>query len=84
MFHFRFLRRQGIKQALRIRHSDMLDDMSGKKWFEHVQHGHFHEMSEKVFVFGELMRVVANWPRRHPGPELCKVKRKHHWLLPYW
>ncbi len=56
---FRFLRRQGIKRAIRIRHSDMLDDMSGKEWFEHVQHGHFHEISEKVFVFGELMRVVA-------------------------
>ena len=37
----------------------MLDDMNGKEWFEHVQHGHFHEIDEKVFVFGELMRVVA-------------------------
>ncbi|MCY1704318.1 IS4 family transposase [Deinococcus sp. SL84] len=56
---FRFLRRQGIKRAIRIRHSDMLDDMNGKEWFKHVQHGYFHEIDEKVFVFGELMRVVA-------------------------
>ncbi|MFC6803714.1 IS4 family transposase [Deinococcus caeni] len=67
---FRFLRRQGIKRAIRIRHSDMLDDMSGKEWFEHVQHGHFHEISEKVFVFGELMRVVAT---RSPTGDLVII-----------
>ncbi|GAA5441819.1 hypothetical protein Dcae01_03360 [Deinococcus caeni] len=67
---FRFLRRQGIKRAIRIRHSDMLDDMSGKEWFEHVQHGHFHEIGEKVFVFGELMRVVAT---RSPTGDLVII-----------
>ncbi len=67
---FCFLRRQGIKRAIRIRHSDMLDDMSGKEWFEHVQHGRFHEIGEKVFVFGELMRVVAT---RSPTGDLVII-----------
>lgn len=67
---FRFLRRQGIKRAVRIRHSDLLDDLSGKEWFDHVQHGHFHEIDEKVFVFGELMRVVAT---RSPSGDLVII-----------
>lgn len=67
---FRFLRRQGIKRAIRIRHSDLLDDMSGKEWFKHVQHGHFHEVGEKVLVFGELMRVVAT---RSPTGDLVII-----------
>ncbi|UID71948.1 hypothetical protein DRO_B0005 (plasmid) [Deinococcus radiodurans R1 = ATCC 13939 = DSM 20539] len=67
---FRFLRRQGIKRAIRIRQTDMLDDMNGKEWFEHVQHGHFHEIGEKVFVFGELMRVVAT---RSPTGDLVII-----------
>jgi hypothetical protein len=67
---FRFLRRQGIKRAIRIRHSDMIDDMRGSEWFDHVQHGHFHEIDEKVLVFGEWMRVVAT---RSPTGDLVII-----------
>ncbi|MDV6376115.1 transposase, partial [Deinococcus arenicola] len=55
---------------IRIRHSDLLDDLSAKEWFDHVQHGHFHEIDEKVFVFGELMRVVAT---RSPSGDLVII-----------
>uniref|UniRef100_UPI003988B40F transposase n=1 Tax=Deinococcus radiodurans TaxID=1299 RepID=UPI003988B40F len=49
---FRFLRRQGHQRAIRIRQTDMLDDMNGKEWFEHVQHGHFHEIGERCSCSG--------------------------------
>lgn len=67
---FSFLRRKGIKRAIRIRHSDLIDDMRGGEWFDHVQHGHFHEIDQKVFVFGELMRVVAT---RSPTGDLVII-----------
>lgn len=48
----------------------MLDGMSGNAWFSCVQRGHFHEIGEKVMIFGELMRVVAT---RSPDGDLVII-----------
>jgi len=56
---FRFLRRQGIRRAVRIRKDTVLDDLRADEWFGDLQPGQFRVIAEKTWVFGEWMRVVA-------------------------
>ena len=67
---FQFLRLHGVRRAVRIRQSDLIDGKRGDEWFSHVRRGHFHELNEKVLVFGELMRVVAT---RSPTGDLVII-----------
>lgn len=56
---FRFLRRQGIRRAVRIRKNTVLDELSAGQWFDDLQPGPFSVISEATWVFGERMGVVA-------------------------
>ena len=56
---FRFLRRQGIRRAIRIRKNTVLDELPASQWFEDLQPGQFSVISDATWVFGERMRVVA-------------------------
>ena len=56
---FRFLRRQDIRRAIRIRRNTTLDELRADEWFETVQQGEFKVIAEKTCVFGEPMRGVA-------------------------
>uniref|UniRef100_UPI00137A64E9 transposase n=1 Tax=Deinococcus alpinitundrae TaxID=468913 RepID=UPI00137A64E9 len=56
---FRFLRRQGIRRAIRIRKDTLVDGLRAEEWFNDVQQGEFREVADKVCVFGEWLRVVA-------------------------
>ena len=64
---FRFLRHQGIRRIIRLRHSDLIDDLSGEDWFSPITPGVFRKIGERVIVFGELLRVVAT---RSPAGDL--------------
>jgi hypothetical protein len=64
---FSFLRHQGIRRIIRLRHSDLIDDLSGEDWFSTITPGVFREIGERVIVFGELLRVVAT---RSPAGDL--------------
>ncbi len=67
---FRFLRRQGIRRAIRIRRDIILDELRADEWFETVQQGEFKIIAEKTYVFGEPMRVVAT---RSPTGDLVII-----------
>jgi len=56
---FRFLRRQGIRRAVRIRKDTVLEDLWADEWFDDLQPGGFRMIAERTQVFGEPMRVVA-------------------------
>lgn len=56
---FRFLRKKGIKRAVRIKKNTRLDDLRGDEWFQNIQHGQFRCLAAKACVFGEVMQVVA-------------------------
>ena len=56
---FHFLRRQGIRRAIRIRKDTILDELRADEWFDDVQQGQFRVIAEKTQVFREWMRVVA-------------------------
>lgn len=58
----RFLRRKGIKRAIRIK-----DKWHASEWFADLQVGAFRELMERTAVFGEIMRVVAT---RSPAADL--------------
>ncbi|WP_370657280.1 transposase [Deinococcus sp. KNUC1210] len=56
---FRFLRRKGIRRAVRIRKDTVLDELPASHWFDDLQQGQFSMISEATWVFGERMQVVA-------------------------
>lgn len=56
---FRFLRRKGIKRAIRIKGDAVLDEIHASEWFADLQVGAFRELLERTAVYGEIMRVVA-------------------------
>ena len=56
---FRFLRRRGIRRAIRIRKNTVLDELPASQWFDDLQPGQCSVISEATWVFGERMRVVA-------------------------
>lgn len=67
---FRFLRRKGIKRAVRIKKNIKLDGLRGDEWFQDIQHGEFRCLAEKAYVFGEVMQVVAT---RSPSGDLVLI-----------
>jgi len=67
---FRFLRRQGIRRAIRIRKDTVLDELTANQWFDDLQPGQFGVIAEKAWVFGEWMRVVAT---RSPSGDLVII-----------
>ncbi len=67
---FRFLRRQGIRRAIRIRKDTVLDELRADDWFGDLQPGQFRMIAEKTLVFGEWMRVVAT---RSPSGDLVII-----------
>ncbi len=67
---FHFLRRQGIRRAIRIRKDTILDELRADEWFDDVQQGEFRVIAEKAQVFGEWMRVVAT---RSPEGDLVII-----------
>jgi len=67
---FRFLRRQGIRRAVRIRKDTVLDELTANQWFDDLQPGQFGVIAEKAWVFGEWMRVVAT---RSPSGDLVII-----------
>ena len=64
---FRFLRRKGIRRAIRIRKNTVLDKLRADEWFEGIQAGGYRCLAERTYVFGEVMRVVAT---RSPAGDL--------------
>lgn len=67
---FRFLRKKGIKRAVRIKKNTKLDALRGDEWFGNIQHGQYRCMVEKAGVFGEVMQVVAT---RSPSGDLVLI-----------
>jgi len=66
----RFLQRQGIRRAVRIRKDTILDDLRADEWFDDLQPGRFRVIAEKASVFGEWMCVVAT---RSPAGDLVII-----------
>lgn len=56
---FRFLRRKGIKRAVRIKKDFRVDRLHASEWFADLQMDAFWELMERTAVYGEIMRVVA-------------------------
>ena len=56
---FRFLRRKGIKRAIRIKKDTRLDELHASEWFADLPVGAFRTLMERTAVYGEIMRVVA-------------------------
>ena len=67
---FGFLRRHGIRRAVRIRKDTLLDELRADEWFADLQSGQIRVIGEKIWVFGELMRVVAT---RYPTGDLVII-----------
>lgn len=67
---FRFLRRKGIKRAIRIKGDAVLDEIHATEWFADLQVGAFRELMERTAVYGEIMRVVAT---RSPTGDLVII-----------
>lgn len=67
---FRFLRRKGIRRAVRIRKNTVLDEISANTWFQDLRPGQFRMIAEHTEVFGERMRVVAT---RSPAGDLVII-----------
>lgn len=67
---FGFLRKKGIKRAVRIKKNTKLDELRADKWFQDIQHGQYRCLAEKVYVFGEVMQVVAT---RSPAGDLVLI-----------
>jgi len=67
---FRFLRRQGIRRAIRIRKNIVLDELPAGQWFADLRLGQFSVISEAAWVFGERVRVVAT---RSPNGDLVII-----------
>ena len=72
---FRFLRRKGIRRAIRIRKDTVLDELSADEWFHDLQPGQFRMIAERTTVFGEPMRVVAT---RSPAGDLVIIATDVH------
>jgi len=72
---FRFLRRKGIRRAIRIRKDTVLDELSAAEWFQDLQPGQFRMIAERTTVFGEVMRVVAT---RSPTGDLVIIATDFH------
>lgn len=67
---FRFLRRKGIRRAIRIRKDTVLDDLRADICFADLQQGQFSVLAEHTWVFGERLRVVAT---RSPRGDLVII-----------
>ncbi|WP_309570122.1 transposase [Deinococcus sp.] len=67
---FRFLRRKGIKRAIRIRKNTRQGGLHASDWFADLQVGAFRELMERTAVYGEIMRVVAS---RSPAGDLVII-----------
>lgn len=66
----RFLRRQGIKRAIRIKKNARLDGLLASEWFADLPVGAVRELMERTAVYGEIMRVVAT---RSPAGDLVII-----------
>ncbi|MFC6665183.1 transposase [Deinococcus radiopugnans] len=67
---FRFLRRKGIKRAIRIRKNAVVDELRVDTWFGDLQVGEVRCLAEKAYVYGEVMQVVAT---RSPAGDLVAI-----------
>lgn len=67
---FRFLRRKGIKRAIRIKKDTLLDELHASEWFADLPVGAFRELMDRTAVYGEVMRVVAT---RSPAGDLVII-----------
>ena len=67
---FRFLRRKGIKRAIRIRKNAVVDELRVDAWFGDLKVGEVRCMAEKAYVYGEVMQVVAT---RSPAGDLVAI-----------
>nr|WP_235910614.1 IS4 family transposase [Deinococcus kurensis] len=67
---FRFLRRKGIKRAIRIRKNAVVDELRVDTWFGDLQVGEVRCLAERANVYGEVMPVVAT---RSPAGDLVAI-----------
>ena len=67
---FRFLRRKGIKRAIRIRKNAVVDELRVDAWFGDLKVGEVRCLAERANVYGEVMQVVAT---RSPAGDLVAI-----------
>ena len=67
---FRFLRKVGIRRAIRIKKDARIDGLRADQWFEGLEVGKFQCLAERLAVYGEVMRVVAT---RSPKGDLVII-----------
>ncbi len=67
---FRFLRKSGIKRAVRVKKNTRLDGLRASEWFDDIAPGQYRCLAEKAPVFGEVMQVVAT---RSPAGDLVLI-----------
>ena len=67
---FRFLRRKGIKRAIRIRKNAVVDELRVDAWFGDLKVGEVRCLTERANVYGEVMQVVAT---RSPAGDLVEI-----------
>ena len=59
---FRFLRRKGIRRAIRIRKDTVLDGLSADEWFRELQPGQFRMIAERTRF---SVNPCGWWPPGH-------------------
>ena len=67
---FRFLRRKGIKRAIRIRKNAVIDELRVDAWFGDLKIGDVRCLAERANVYGEVMQVVAT---KSPAGDLVAI-----------
>ncbi|UQN08097.1 transposase (plasmid) [Deinococcus sp. QL22] len=67
---FRFLRKSGIKRAVRVKKNTQLDSLRASEWFDDIAPGQSRCLADKACVFGEVMQVVAT---RSPAGDLVLI-----------
>lgn len=72
---FRFLRKRGIKRAVRIKKNTVLDGLRAAEWFDDIKQDEYRCLAEKACVFGEVMQVVAT---RSPAGDLVLIATDFH------
>ena len=60
----RFLRKSGIKRAVRVKKNTLLDGLRASEWFDDIAPGQYRCLAEKAPVFGAVMQVVARYRMR--------------------
>ena len=76
---FRFLRRKGIKRAIRIRRNAVVDELRIDTWFGDLQVGEVRCLAEKAYVYGEVMHARGHQiPCRGSGGDRNGFQRLGH------